>query len=246
MRKKMERIDDILGYKNLRIYQDSNFFSFSLDSIILANFSTINLRDKKIVDFCSGNGVVPLILSKRTKSIIYAVEIQKKLYDLALKSIELNNLNDKIIIINDSISNFSKENSDSFDLVLCNPPYFENHDLSSKNLSYEKMIARHEVMTNLSEVCYCAKKVLKDNGTFCLVHRTSRLMDILMEFRKNNIEPKKIKFIYDNIYKESTLVLVEGKKCGKCGLVIDSPLILHNLDGTNTLEYDKLQKEVNI
>ena len=65
----MERLDDILGYKNLKIYQNSNYFAFSLDSIILANYANIRLRDKQIVDFCTGNAVIPLILSRRTKEI---------------------------------------------------------------------------------------------------------------------------------------------------------------------------------
>ena len=92
----MERLDDILGYKNLKIYQNSNFFSFSLDSVILANYSNIRLKDKKIVDFCTGNGVVPLILSQRTTSNIIGVEVQEKLVELARKSVEYNKLESRI------------------------------------------------------------------------------------------------------------------------------------------------------
>ena len=102
----MKRLDDILNY-NLKIYQDSEFFSFSLDSIILANYSTIRIRDKKIVDFCTGNAVVPIILTRRCDKLIDCVEIQKKLYDLAVKSIKLNKLEDRINIINDDVKNFS-------------------------------------------------------------------------------------------------------------------------------------------
>ena len=91
----MEVLNDILGYKNLKIYQDTDFFSFSLDSIILANYSTLRLRDKNIVDFCTGNGVVPIILSHRTKSNILGVEIQKKLCDLTDKSIKINKYSTK-------------------------------------------------------------------------------------------------------------------------------------------------------
>ena len=46
----MEVLNDILGYKNRKIFQDTDCFSFSLDSIMLANFATIRLKDKKIVD----------------------------------------------------------------------------------------------------------------------------------------------------------------------------------------------------
>lgn len=241
----MERLDDILGYKDLKIYQNSNFFSFSLDSVILANYSDIRLRDKKIVDFCTGNGVVPMILSRRTNSNIIGVEVQDKLCDLANKSIEYNNLVDRISIICSDVKDYSREHINEFDLVLCNPPYFKVEDNSTFNDSYEKKIARHEVLINLEEICECAKKVLKDNGKFCIVHRSDRLMDVLEAFKNNKIEPKRIKFVYDNIEKESTLILVEGQKCGKVGLKVDKPLVLYNLDGSITEEYKRLQEEVN-
>lgn len=240
----MERLDDILGYKNLKIYQNSNYFAFSLDSIILANYVNIRLRDKQIVDFCTGNAVIPLILSRRTKAKIYGIEIQEKLAKLAKKSIEYNKLNDQIEIVNEDIKDFSKKNISKFDLVLCNPPYFKINEKSSLNESYEKKIARHEITINLQDVCDCAKKVLKDNGNLCLVHRSDRLMEILEVLRKNNLEPKKIKFVYENINKESTLVLIEAQKLGKVGLKVDKPLILYELDGKLTEEYDRLQKEV--
>ena len=240
----MERIDDILGYKNLKIYQNSNYFAFSLDSIILANYANIRLRDKQIVDFCTGNAVIPLILSRRTKAKIYGIEIQEKLAKLAKKSIEYNKLNDQIEIVNEDIKDFSKKNISKFDLVLCNPQYFKINEKSSLNESYEKKIARHEITINLQDVCDCAKKVLKDNGNLCLVHRSDRLMEILEVLRKNNLEPKKIKFVYENINKESTLVLIEAQKLGKVGLKVDKPLILYELDGKLTEEYDRLQKEV--
>ena len=240
----MERLDDILGYKNLHIYQNSSYFSFSLDSIILANYANIRLRDKKIVDFCTGNGVVPLILSKRTKAHIYGVEVQEKIADLAKKSVEYNNLDKKITIINQDIKDFSKENISKFDLVLCNPPYFKVEDKSSLNESYEKAIARHEVLMDLNILCDCAKKVLKDNGNICIVHRSDRLMEILEVFRKHGLEPKRIKFVHENTEKESTLVLIEAQKLGKVGLKVEEPLILYNLDKSETEEYEKLQKEV--
>ena len=241
----MERLDDILGYRDLKIYQNSNFFSFSLDSIILANYASIRLRDKKIVDFCTGNGVVPMILSRRTKNNIIGIEVQDKLVELANKSIEYNKLTDRISIICNDVKDYSKEHLNEFDLVLCNPPYFKVEDNSTFNDSYEKKIARHEVLINLDEICECSKKVLKDNGKFCIVHRSDRLMDVLESFRKHGIEPKRIKFVYDNIEKESTLVLVEGQKCGKVGLKVDKPLVLYNLDGSITEEYKRLQEEVN-
>ena len=240
----MERIDDVLGYKDLKIYQNSDYFAFSLDSIILANYSTIRLRDKNIIDFCTGNCIIPLIISRRCNQPIVGVEIQKSLCDLANKSVLFNKLDDRISIICDDINNYCKNHLNEYDLVLCNPPYFKVERNSSFNDSYEKMIARHEVLITLNDICCCAKKVLKDHGNICIVHRSDRLMDILNSFRQNGIEPKRIKFVHEKLDKESTLVLVEGQKCGKVGLIVDKPLIQYNLDGSLTSEYEKLQMEV--
>ncbi len=240
----MERLDDVLGYKNLKIYQNSDFFSFSLDSIILANYSSIRLRDKKIVDFCTGNGVIPLILTRRCSQNIIGVEIQEKLVSLAKKSVVYNNLENRISIVCDDVKNFSNEHLNEFDLVLCNPPYFKLEEKSSISESYEKRIARHELLINLEEICACAKKVLKDNGILSIVHRGNRLVEIFELFRLYTIEPKRIKFIYESLDREPILVLVEGQKNGKPGLKIDRPLIKYNLNGQMTEEYSCLQKEV--
>lgn len=242
----MERIDDILGYPGLKIFQNPLFFSFSLDSIFLANYSTIRLRDKKIVDFCTGNGVVPLILSQRCDKSIEGVEIQEKIYQLACQSVSYNSLEDRIKIYCQNVVDFCNERDryHSYDLILCNPPYFKNHEKSAKNLSYEKKVARHEILIDLDTICACAKKLLKEHGTFCMVHRTDRLMDVLDSFKKHGIEPKRIKFVHETISKESFLVLVEGQKMAGIGLVIEKPLVLYQEDGSMTEEYKKLQVEV--
>ncbi len=242
----MERLDDVLGYQNMKIYQNSDYFSFSLDSIFLANYASIRKRDSKIVDFCTGNGVVPLILSRRTDKPIIGVEIQPKLAELASKSVSYNHLESQISILCQNVKTFSMEHLNEFDVVLCNPPYFKIEDQSTFNESYEKMVARHEVLITLEDICDCAKKVLKDNGNLILVHRSDRLMEILSIFRKYHIEPKKIKFLYETIEKESTLVLIEGQKCGKVGLKVECPLIQYELNGKETHEYHELQKEVRV
>ena len=241
----MEVLNDILGYKNRKIFQDTDCFSFSLDSIMLANFVTIRLKDKKIVDLGCGNGVIPLIMSLRCDKKIIGVELQSKLADMAKRSVEYNNLNDFIEIINCNMKDYvSDETFESFDLITCNPPYFKVNDKNYFNDNIEKVIARHEVEITLSELMVIVKKLLKNNGNFAIVHRTDRLMEILSEFRKNNIEPKRVRFVHEKSNKESTLVLVEGQKNGKVGLKVENPFILYNEDGSETEEYKRLLVEV--
>ena len=241
----MEVLNDILGYKNRKIFQDTDCFSFSLDSIMLANFATIRLKDKRIIDLGCGNGVIPLIMSLRCDKKIIGVEIQSKLADMAKRSVEYNGLTDTIEIINCNMKDYvSDKTFESFDLITCNPPYFKVNDKNYFNDNIEKVIARHEVEITLSDLIVIVKKLLKNNGNFAIVHRTDRLMEILSEFRKNNIEPKRVRFVHEKSNKESTLVLIEGQKNGKVGLKVENPFILYNEDGSETEEYKKLLVEV--
>ena len=241
----MEVLNDILGYKNRKIYQDTDCFSFSLDSVMLANFVTIRLKDKRIVDLGCGNGVISLIMSLRTDKNIIGVEIQDKLADMANRSIKYNNLSEQIKIINCNMKDYiNNDTFESFDLVTCNPPYFK---VNEKNYFYdspEKVIARHEVEITLEDLLVVVKKLLKNNGNFAMVHRTDRLMEIITLFRKNNIEPKRIRFVHEKINKESTLVLIEGQKNGNVGLKVEAPFVLYNEDGSETEVYKNLLVEV--
>lgn len=241
----MEVCNDILGYKNRKIFQSNEGFKFSLDSVMLANFVSVNMRDKKILDLGTGNAVIPLILSLRTKAFITGVEIQKSVSLLARKSVFYNNLDSQIDIVNMDMKEYSNNlESDIYDIITCNPPFFKYNNKSFVNLSDEKLIARHEVEITLSDIFCISRKLLKNGGKLAIVHRVERLMEILEEYRKNNIEPKRIRFVYENLNSETTLVLIEGTKNGKTGLKVEKPFIMFNYDGSMTDEYSNFLKEV--
>ena len=242
----MKVLNEILGYKGLKLYQDPDCFCFSLDSVVLANYCNIRVRDSKIVEFCSGNGVVSIIMSQRTKANIIGIEIQEKLYNMANESLNINNLNERITFINEDIKEYVKGKDNNVDLIVCNPPYFKYDQNNKINDSIEKQIARHEICINIDDICSCASKILKDNGKLCIVHRTDRFTDVYDSMKKYRIEPKRIKYIYNNENSNSEMFLIEGQKNAGTGLIIDKPLIIRNLDGSFTVEYKKLQEEINI
>lgn len=238
-------LNDILGYSNRKIYQNTDYFSFSLDSVMLSNFVTIRLRDKRILDLGTGNGVIPLILSLRTDKTIVGVEIQKSLSELAEKSVKYNNLESQISIINSDMKDYvTSDTIEQYDVITCNPPYFKVNDKNFFNEQKEKMIARHEVCILLEDVIYIASRLLKNNGNFAIVHRTERLLEIFDLFRKYHIEPKRIQFVHEMTNKPSTLVLLEGSKYGKSGLKVENPFVMYMENGTKTREYEKFLLEV--
>ena len=236
----MEVLNDLLNYNNLKIYQNTEMFSFSLDSILLPNFVTLNKNIKNILDIGSGNAAIPLILTTKTQAKITGIEIQEESYKLGKKSIEYNNLENRINFINDDIKEYVKNiESDSFDTITCNPPYFKVNDQSRFNDNDYKTIARHEVKLNLEDLFKIARKLLKNNGNIAIVHRPERLIDIIEEMKKNNIEPKKIQLVYPGINKEANILLIEGIKNGRPGLKILNPIYSHLENGEYTEEIKK-------
>lgn len=233
----MEVLNDLLGYHDLKIFQNTDWFSFSLDSVLLPNFVTINKNVKNILDLGCGNAPIPLILSTKTDAHIVGVEIQKDSYDMALKSVKYNNLENQIELLNIDMKNIkSIYQGDSFDVVTCNPPYFKYLKTSNLNDDEHKVIARHEKMITLEEVLSISKYLLKNNGVLAIVHRTERLVEIFNLFQKYGLEVKKVRLIYPKKNSESNMVLVEGRKNGNPGLKILPPLYVHEEDGNYTSE----------
>lgn len=233
----MEVLNDLLGYKNLKIYQNTEMFSFSLDSVLLANFVKINKNVKKILDIGTGNAPIPLILSTKTNSKITAVEIQEDVYNLGLKSIKYNNLENQISIINDDICNLYKNmDNEIFDIITCNPPFFKITDNVKLSDSSYKQIARHELYLDIDKLVTISKKLLKNNGSLCIVHRPERLCEILIKLKNSGLEPKRLKFIHPKKGLDANIVLIEAIKMGKPGLKIEYSVVTHNEDGTYTNE----------
>ena len=194
-------------------------------------------NNMKIIDFCTGNAPIPMILSTLTDSNIIGVELQKEIYNLAVQSIKINKLEDRITLLNMNVLDiFNVYETDSFDLITCNPPYFRVNEFSNLNNNMIKSIARHEIEIKLEDICRISKKLLKNNGSLVLVHRTERLSEIINMLLKYNLQPKRIRFLYPKELENSNLVLIDARKNGNIGLKVLPPLICHNMDGSYTKE----------
>lgn len=235
----MEVINDVLGYKNLKIYQNTDMFQFSLDSVMLANFVTINKNVINILDIGTGNAVIPLILSTKTQASITGIEIQKEVADLASKSVELNQLSNQVDIVNEDVKEYCQFDTEKFDVITCNPPFFKINEQSNLNVSIYKQIARHELTLDLESLIKVVKRLLKNGGYFAMVHRPERLIEIIQIMKENNIEPKKIQLIYPKKESNANILLIEGVKNGKPGLKILPPIISHNEDGSYSKQIEQ-------
>ncbi|MGN0739686.1 MAG: tRNA1(Val) (adenine(37)-N6)-methyltransferase [Treponema sp.] len=155
---------DILHLKDFKIVQNKNFFKFGIDAVLLENFVKVK-RDEQIVDFCSGNGIIPVLLcAEYNVKKITGIEIQREAADLFLKSVRLNKLEEKVDVINDDIKNVKKYFlPQSVNVVTCNPPYVKAQNID-KNKNDFLAVARHEILCTLDDVMKNANYVLKPAG----------------------------------------------------------------------------------
>lgn len=222
----MKEINDLYDY-GYKIVQNSDYFKFSLDSMLLANFVGINMADSKLLDFCTGNCPVPIILSNSIKNIV-AFEVQKEIYELGDESLKLNNINN-VRLINDDIKNIGNYYEEGyFDIITCNPPYFKVIDSSRINDNSVKAIARHEILIKLEDIVSLAYKFLRDKGKLYIVYRPDRLMELLKLFDKYKFGVKKSQCCYNNSESLSSMILIEAMKNGQDDLKILAPLYTEN------------------
>jgi len=212
-------LNDLFDY-GAKIYQDTEFFKFSIDSILLAEFIKIK-KGAKILDMCSGNAPVSLILATKEKNLeIDAVEIQEIIYNLADKSIKENHLENIIKVHNRNILDFYPKKE--YDIVAANPPYFKISETSEKNDNEVKRIARHEVTITLEQVIASAKRLLKSNGTFYMVNRIDRFLETIEILTSYKFGIRKVAFIYTKNNSNAEFFIIEAALSKKSDLKVTS------------------------
>ena len=232
-----ERIDD-LQFKGLKIIQKKKGFCFGIDAVLLANFANVS-KDDIVLDLGTGTGIIPILIAGHTQAKkIIGVEIQSPIASMAKRSVAMNNLQDRIDIVNDDLKNIDTYmNHNSFDVVTTNPPYIKSNG-GLTNEADTKAISRHEIKCSLEDVVRTAAKLLKHNGQFFMVNRPERLVDIITLMRKYKVEPKLIRLVHPSKSKNANLVLVKGIKGAKHELKVVEPLYVYDQDGNYTKEID--------
>ena len=229
--KENERIDD-LELNNLKIIQNKDWFCFGIDSVLLSGFASEIHKKSQILDLGTGTGILALLLSAKVEgSKITGIEIQKDVAEMAKRSIKLNNLENRINIINKNIKDINFENS--FDAVVTNPPYKEKGTgiINENNI---KLVSRHEIEGNLEEFIKCASKALKDKCSMYMVNRPERMIDIFENCRKYKLEPKELQFVYSKVNSKPTLILIKATKNANKYLKVNEPLYIYKDNGEYT------------
>lgn len=236
-----EHIDD-LQLNGLRIIQNSSWFCFGVDAVLLSDFASKSIKKgSSVLDFCTGNGIIPLLMSQKSSAAaITGLEIQTPVAEMAQRSVTLNDLEDKIRIIcgdlKDSECLFGRS---SFQYITCNPPYKEAGSglLSSTDTN---ALARHEILCSLEDIIRVSSIILEPLGKLFMIHRPERLVDIIYLMKKYRLEPKRLRFVHPYPEKTATMLLIEGVRQGKPKLFLEPPLYIYERTGVYSKEIDKI------
>lgn len=226
-----ERVDD-LQINGFKIIQNPDKFCFGMDAVLLSDYAGIK-KDSRVMDLCSGTGIVPILLeAKYEAAYIEGLEYQKDCVDMARRSVTMNGLDGRITMTEGDVREVKEHYPQgSFDYVTCNPPYMTGqHGQTNKN--YGKAIARHEILCSLEDVVLAAKWLLKETGHLIMVHRPFRLAEIFYCLKENKLEPKRMRLVYPYVDKEPNMVLIEAVKGGRQRITVESPLIIYKKDGS--------------
>ncbi|MGI6702010.1 MAG: tRNA1(Val) (adenine(37)-N6)-methyltransferase [Christensenellales bacterium] len=233
-----ETLDD-LEYKGLKIIQRDGYYHFTSDSVLLANLAKIR-KGARVLDIGAGSGIISILIAAKTQAgEVVGVEIQQEMADMAVRSVKLNNLEDRVKIINSDIRDARGEiEYESFDAVVTNPPYLK---VSSGEMSGAPNIdiSRRELNITLEEIIFYGARYLKFGGSFSMVHKAERLGEIIYIMTEHSLIPKRLILVLPKRGFDADTVIITGKKGAKHGMKAEV-LTVYNPDNTMTREASRL------
>ena len=221
--RKGERLDN-LG-DGVDIIQNPAFFSYGTDAVLLADFAVLRKGDN-IIDLCSGNGVIALLLSKKTCESITSLELLPQNIDMARRSAQMNGLSNRLRFHEGCVKRVSEYfPAASFSVVTINPPYIPV-GAGRVNPNFELAVARHELACSLEDCIAAARRLLTPSGRLYMAHKPERLPEIFCVLRAYKLEPKTLLLVQKRDLPPA-IALIEARNGGRAGLkVLPNKIIL--------------------
>lgn len=222
-----ERLDYVND--SLSLIQRTDAVTFGTDALLLAAYA--DRRGGRGLELGAGTGIISLLLLSRGKiDSAVAIEAQADFAELTRRNAELNGLADRLLSVNSDLRFY--KSADTYDIVYTNPPYMKA-DSGKSCAADSKSIGRHELLGDIHDFCEAGKRLVRFGGSFLAVYRPERLAELLSAMRECSIEPKRLTLVHADSASSPSIVLVEGRRGGKPGMLVTRPLFIYT-DGSHT------------
>ena len=197
---------DYLPNTSLHLLQSDDMFKLNTDTMLLGNFISMK-SDLRVLDIGCNNGALLLYCSQFKPSLLVGVDIVEQACELAKQNLELNNI-ENWTIINSDVEELKQ---DQFDVIVSNPAFDDQNASLVRNSTYHNL-ARFTDELSLDKLIDQVRIRLKDNGHFFMIHRATRINDIIFLLRKNKMSVDRMEFIYHRRATFAQKVLISAVK----------------------------------
>jgi len=152
-------------FKQFSIVQEKSAMKVGTDGILLGAWTKLSDSTSRVLDIGTGTGLIAMMIAQRSKnSSIEAIEIEKDACEQAAENVKDSIFSNQIQVIHTALQNFVP--TSSYDLIICNPPFFENSYLSDDT---KRNLARHSQSLSTEDILNFSKEYLSENGTISLI-----------------------------------------------------------------------------
>lgn len=223
------------AFKQFTIHQDQTAMKVTTDACILGAYVDTQ-KAKNILDVGTGTGLLALMLAQKSNAKINAVEIDENAYNQAVFNVKDSIFKDKITVFNTSIQDFVTINS--YDLIISNPPFFQNH-LKSETLARNNSI--HTDSLSFEDLLNAVLQLLSFNGTFVvLLPAYESSVFEQLSISKGIYPQKKLTIRHRKDTKILRIITTFGRTIKE---IINEELIIKNPDESYSPDFQALLKD---
>ncbi|MET2983885.1 tRNA1(Val) (adenine(37)-N6)-methyltransferase [Aureibaculum conchae] len=226
-------------FKQFTVHQDQCAMKIGTDGVLLGAWASLCNEPNSILDIGTGTGIIALQLAQRSYAeLIDAIEINNNAFEQAVQNFENSPWGDRLYCYHTSIEEFANEIEDKYDLIVSNPPFYNNSFQSKDEARNE---ARFTGSLSFKILLASVSKLLSENGIFSVIIPFMDKVNFISLAKKHNLFVNKICNVKGTPTSETKRSLIEFSSIKK-DVIIES-LIIETARHQYTSEYINLVKD---
>lgn len=191
-------------FKQFTVKQDRCAMKIGTDGVLLGAWTPVAQNPFSILDIGTGTGVIALMLAQRCDAeLVDALELDEDAYEQAVDNFEASPWGDRLFCYHAHLYEFATEIEDTYDLITCNPPFFEGNVPQAEQQGSAREQARFEESMPFELLVASVNQLLNPDGLFSVVIPFNREQEFIDLAALGNLFPQKITHVKGNAQVEA-------------------------------------------